>query len=199
MGQNHNPTRMMVIAAGLIMVILGALVTAGWLLLTHVPIVGMGSHTDDPQAICLENEQRLAMALSMYAADWDNRLPFAQNWSEVLYPYTPNNKILKCPADNSAAKCSYAMNAALSGRNISLVDNSAPVVLLYETNQPGASPRGIGNDIALRHNNGANYAFLGPNGDAFVKWRKTPPSFKVIFSKTTSVKPRSKTQTSSSK
>ncbi len=88
------------------------------------------------QTACLSNMKQLALALNMYAQDYDGVLPAwcfgatgnsdncasqgAYTWDAVVQPYTKNIQILTCPdspfgrtvsggADNGVAVRSYAM------------------------------------------------------------------------------------------
>ena len=63
------------------------------------------------QTACLNNAKQLALAVFMYAQDYDEILPrYAdrycpgrRNWFNVLDPYMKNTQILRCPSDSAVA------------------------------------------------------------------------------------------------
>ena len=124
---------------------------------------------------CMSNEKQIALAMLMWAEDHNKKLPSATTWAKDIMPYTKNAKILRCLADDSNAKCSYAMNAALSGKKLDDIDDPLQTVILYETAHPGDSPSGGIADVLrpARHNDGNHYTFV----DGHVMWFKEPPPF----------------------
>jgi prepilin-type processing-associated H-X9-DG protein len=162
------------------------LVILGFCLVFVLRILGKGTRTAD-KTICMRNMQQLAMALSMYAADWNDRLPQADRWVAVLGPSPKTSALLHCPNDPSHAACSYGMNPQLGGKELASILNPKDVVLLYETAHPGASPHGDPSDVASppRHNGSNNYAFA----DGTVRLLKQPPTFTPVIANST---PKSK-------
>src|SRR5437879_2990384 len=70
------------------------------------------------QASCLSNMKQIAIGQAMYTQDYDETLPYAQttndpsltvtgnprvilNWDGILYPYTKNVGIYKCPSSGA--------------------------------------------------------------------------------------------------
>jgi len=123
---------------------------------------------EEPQAICFSHEKQIALALRMYAEDWDGRLPLAYRWTDAIWPYIMDARLLRCPADRSRARCSYAMNAALSGMKLADIADQWNTILVFETSWPGHSPSGGRESVARpgRHDKGNNFAFV----DGRVKW-----------------------------
>lgn len=126
------------------------------------------------ETVCISNMRQLTLAILAYASNHNERLPDASTWVSDIMPHVKDQDIFKCRRDGSGEDCSYAMNAALSGRSLSML-NDTGVVLLYETATPGPCPYGGVEDIAdpPRHNGGNIYGFA----DSHVKWHKKPPSF----------------------
>ena len=94
------------------------------------------------QVTCLSNVKQLGTAMSMYASDWDDRYPLADNWNEALAPYAkdPENLII-CPAAESKDEPSYAMNGQLSGFPERSISSPADIVMLYDS-VPGRNRSG---------------------------------------------------------
>jgi prepilin-type processing-associated H-X9-DG protein len=114
------------------------------------------------------------MATAMYAEDYNDRLPPASHWSDVVEP-----RVLKAPpglegrvehpfdCPSSESKASYGINAALDRLALEKVDQPAASVLLFEADAPFRSYAGGRQDVAAeRHNLGSHYAFV----DGHVKY-----------------------------
>lgn len=68
---------------------------------------------------CLSNGKQLSLAVKMYSQDYDEHLPLAANWTEVLMPYQPpRRKPLYCEQLRNyvSGVSGYAMDTRLSGR-----------------------------------------------------------------------------------
>jgi hypothetical protein len=124
---------------------------------------------------CYENENQIWMGLMMYADDWHETLPPADRWTERIMPQIMFAGILKCPNDNSPEKCSYAFNAALSGRSLNDIPSQDKTVLIFETSRPGDAPVGGPNDVANpgRHKGGNFFTYV----DGHKKGEKQTPKF----------------------
>jgi hypothetical protein len=119
---------------------------------------------------------RLALSADMWAWDHDGKLPNADRWVDELLPYAGGPDDFRCPEDASGARCSYAMNGALSEKVLEEIENRESVVLFYETAHPGEDPSGGPEDVASpRHLGGNVYAFA----DAHTDWLETKPEFGV--------------------
>ena len=129
------------------------------------------------KAVCLVNVKNLALAVQMYLVDCDDVFPPADGWVDALRRYVHDEDALRCPADKSGARCSYAMNRALAGRHLDTIEDPASAVVFYETADPGHCPVGSGEDVASpgRHLDGNNYAFV----DGHVIWMAEVPDFEV--------------------
>ncbi len=98
---------------------------------------------------CAMNVENIATSMTMYASDW-GCFPDPDRWVDQLgLGYLQNLKVLKCPADNTGARCSYGMNRALAGVRSQGIHNSPDdVVSVYETAHPGDNPSGGPEDVA---------------------------------------------------
>jgi len=107
---------------------------------------------------CRNHMTVLAQAMLQYTKDHEGRFPRADRWVEELSKYLSDPQVLKCPNDLSAARCSYGMNFALSGKPLPEGADPARVVVFYETSAPGSNPTGYQADevqqSSLRHSNG---------------------------------------------
>ncbi len=65
---------------------------------------------------CLRNLQTVAVAVSQYAADYDETLPPASRWTDVVAPYLSDPRHLICPAAKRLP-CGYAFHLLASARN----------------------------------------------------------------------------------
>lgn len=69
------------------------------------------------QASCASNEKQIALAILMYAQDYDERLPIEffgwtttpPTWREIVAPYIKNIQIFQCPSE-STWQYSYGMD-----------------------------------------------------------------------------------------
>lgn len=119
------------------------------------------------QAQCLSNAKQLALALSMYAGDYDGMMPFwawsrnaspdpldnvdegVYTWDTVILPYMKNQQILICPSnDISRDARSYALPRYVSGQMIDAMPNPAATVCLFDK---GAHVPGTWGDAAAEN------------------------------------------------
>lgn len=114
------------------------------------------------RSACQANVRQLAMAMLMYAADYDERLPAVERWPSVLDPYTRVPLLLVCPAAPHLP-CGYAMREALSGACLRTVNDPQSTPMLFET-EPGTP--GSSSAVAYRHGGGSHFAFV----DGHVAW-----------------------------
>jgi prepilin-type N-terminal cleavage/methylation domain-containing protein/prepilin-type processing-associated H-X9-DG protein len=93
---------------------------------------------------CLSSQKQIALAISMYAQDYDETFPFPYLqgppelwWEDVVNPYikaTNKGGILTCPS-GCAAGFSYSMNEALSGKSLASTPRPADTVLTADAVQ----------------------------------------------------------------
>ncbi len=103
-----------------------------------------------PDEDCAARLRQLSRALMLYAQDYDEHLPPARPaLPEVLYPYTHDAALWRCPA--AVRVPSYALPAALADRPLSTLRRRSETPWLFESDD--------GSSLARRHAGGANYAF----------------------------------------
>jgi prepilin-type N-terminal cleavage/methylation domain-containing protein/prepilin-type processing-associated H-X9-DG protein len=93
---------------------------------------------------CLSNQKQIALAISMYAQDYDETFPYPYLagppelwWEDVVNPYIKTgNKggIMTCPSAPSAG-FAYSMNEALTGKSLASTPRPAETVLTADAVQ----------------------------------------------------------------
>ena len=152
-----------------------------------------------PASLCLSRLQQSALALSVYARDYDERFPPADAWNDALSPLLPKpvaatkmtNADMASPFDCpilGAGEWGYSMNWKLSKRRLNELDSPRTTVSLYETNVPRPNANYDGRDLIFRHTqidaagkseSGGNFAFA----DGHVGWVPATqgPNFRIFL------------------
>ncbi|MFO8081900.1 MAG: DUF1559 domain-containing protein [Armatimonadota bacterium] len=148
------------------------------------------------QTSCLSNVKQIALALHMYAQDYDEVLSTAQNspegqstyyWQDMIQPYIMNEQVFTCPS-SPRQPIGYGWNYPHGpyrldrGQTLALAEISYPAeFMLFGDSNPDRYrwlycgphwPDGIHDDtnmVATRHNEGANFGFA----DGHAKWMRT--------------------------
>lgn len=163
--------------------------TIGWCFLGSTATYGGHSKESAKRAACISNTKQIALVFLMYAADHDDRLPYADAWvsampadklpmktaGEVDFE-APGPSILRCP--NATTPGSYAMNAALSAIKQSAVAAPENTVLLFEADANGQNAADNERFFVGRHAGKGALAFVDgharsePSAKALAhKWR----------------------------
>ena len=149
-----------------------------------------------PQISCLSNLKQIAMAVLLYAEDYDKCLPYYQHpfgiaWYDDLQPYTKNTQIFVCPSKkqwnpgHATYKTGYGLNQTVFPSGTGSPTPVACVALAeidYPSETIGGADRNQGNTLIVgvsfsgstawpynvdpRHNDGANFFFM----DGHAKW-----------------------------
>jgi hypothetical protein len=82
---------------------------------------------------CPDNLRRLHKAILLYADQWDDMLPPADRWVELIKENVPDDNQLRCPSVAGAASYGYAMNSSLGGKKWKDVPDAAHVPLFYDS------------------------------------------------------------------
>ena len=118
---------------------------------------------------CATNLKQISLAMLQYTQDYDEKLPPAKNWADVMKPYFKNERVLHAP-EVGKNSYGYAMNWKLSRQPLAQIEDVAKTVAFYESNILKRNQSFDGRDLIYRHllNGvaGANYAFV----DGRVKW-----------------------------
>lgn len=113
---------------------------------------------------CASNLKQVGTALLMYSQDYDGHLPPRGIWNKAVYDASKNRAVLICPEDKSG-KPSYAINRALISLDITKIDDTAGIIMLFEC-APGENRVGGVEMAEYRHEKTCNAGFA----DGHVKW-----------------------------
>lgn len=130
---------------------------------------------EESRRICQRNIQRLAMAVLMYAQDYEEVFPPADTWMDVTSIYLPADDYLKCPVDSHAH--SYAFNRAVSKLAMARINRPGDTVLVFESTagRRNAADSGASWPRAGRHGGGNHCAYA----DGHVKLLRDKPDFSL--------------------
>jgi prepilin-type processing-associated H-X9-DG protein len=95
---------------------------------------------------CLVNLKNLGLALLIYAQDYDDHLPEAEDWPSVLVPYllgqSKESPVFWCSEDTDPTHWpSYAMVPRLSRADLKSVQDRGKHALLYDAEADGSFAR----------------------------------------------------------
>ena len=114
------------------------------------------SRDSSPGTSCLSNEKQIALGMSMYAQDFDERFPIGtrnnhsgavyrkdtpleakynagQGWAGTIWPYVKNQQIYQCPLDTTRAAAGMVPISYAYNRNIALSPKQADMSLAAVT------------------------------------------------------------------
>lgn len=183
------------------------------------------------KAACLSNSKQIGTGLYLYLGDYDDTLPMAnypnspsnvpsafsylsggaggfaaQNWADIIQPYSKSFEIFKCPDDSSGPlmngvvrvpgyPLSYALNyyffrdlsgfhGSVSGGTLGAVTEPSGRLFVVESassiSQELVSPRPSRSIGLSRHLKGSNYVYA----DTHAKYHLTPASWAAISDNT---------------
>jgi|GEM_PF-1242110 len=123
------------------------------------------------QSSCASHLKMIGLATMMYAQDYDEHLPAADKWNDLLIPYVNGESAYQCP-DSPQMKCGYAYNASLlslSDTALATISDPATTETCFDASADWNTNGGW--DIAAyRHGNGLNVSYA----DGHVKWSAMP-------------------------
>ncbi len=133
---------------------------------------------------CQSNLKQQMLGLLQYSQDYDEKLPSARRWIDVLQPYVKSEEIFICPSLQAAGVRGngYAFNQYLSQKPQSLIYDMTSTVAIYETSNPRRNWFGPGTGRAYRHEGGSNIAFADGHVKWFLKGQEKGVKFKPTFS-----------------
>jgi prepilin-type processing-associated H-X9-DG protein len=110
------------------------------------------------RVVCATNLKGLGIAMYVYANNYDDTLPTADKWCDLLTSQADVNPVSFRCASAPEVSFSYALNENLAGRGMK--DVSPDVVMLFEAD---AGPNAVGGPEMLvsdRHKVGCNIVFV---------------------------------------
>lgn len=116
---------------------------------------------------CISNLKQLGLATMMYCDENKGAFPRADTWSQDIYPYVKNYRVLCCPSAEEQSLPSYAMNRRLFGKDQGKLHGAETVVMQFDS-IPASYLRG-GPELLPelpRHNGGDCVNFA----DGHAKW-----------------------------
>ena len=130
------------------------------------------------QGTCSSNVKRLAVAVVMYSADYDDHLPPAARWCDATWPYLLSEDLYRCPAGPTAY--GYAFNRNLDQQRTRDVLQPIYVVTVFDSSAGRRNTADPGQSLCNppRHPMGNNIGFLdgrvaliSPLDRAAMRWR----------------------------
>lgn len=116
------------------------------------------------QTSCMANLKQLQLGVHMYCAEWNEHLPFRDNWCDATHAHIRNENVYVCPSLRGE-RCGYAYNAGLDRLTLDDLREPARTAGLFDA-KGGWNLAGGAELVDPRHNGGANVAFA----DGHVKW-----------------------------
>ena len=131
------------------------------------------------KAQCQTLMKQQMLGILQYTQDYDEKMPSAREWQDVVQPYVKSKQIFHCPSLPKDGR-GYAFHQPLSRVALAAIAEPAQTVNIYETSNPKPNWFGPGTGRAYRHLDGWNLAF----SDGHVKWFKrdsAQPSFSFLM------------------
>jgi hypothetical protein len=82
---------------------------------------------------CMDNLKDLALAQLVYANDYNDQLPVASRWGDLIRPYVKTSDQYRCPSIPQERGFGYAMNVRLSRQKVSRLTMPSQIPLLYDS------------------------------------------------------------------
>ncbi len=157
-----------------IWILAGLLVTVVAAALWPVPL---GGGRSSPTTTCLSNVKQLGIGILIYTTDYDDRLPRADTWYDVDWPYLKRE--FRCPLAppifNGATAVGYAFNSSLEMAPTLCIDKPAKTVLVYDSANllRNATDPVTSLVVGGRHKGGNNVAYLDSHARR-IMWPDSP-------------------------
>ena len=120
-------------------------------------------------AQCQSYLKQQMLGIAQYTQDYDEKMPPASKWIDVVRPYTKSEQVFRCPALGKAGN-GYAFNSKFSGKSVAYLNSLATPINVYETSNPARNVFAPFTGRAYRHEQngqpGMNIGFA----DGHVKW-----------------------------
>ena len=88
---------------------------------------------------CISNLKQIGASMTMYAQDYDDKLPIARRWSDGVQSYLNQNgektAVLQCPGISAkgSKQFGYAFNSAIGEKNLSKIKSPANMMLVFDS------------------------------------------------------------------
>ncbi len=120
------------------------------------------------EAASQSNLRQLALGITQYTQDHDERMPDADKWVDEIMPYVKSEAIFYDPSAPAGEKWSYAYNRTLSHQSLAALEDPAQTAMLFESTAGVKNASDTGQSVPRpgRHLGGTDYA----QADGHVKW-----------------------------
>lgn len=110
----------------------------------------------------MSNVKQICLAVLMYTADYDERMPMRTNWAEAMVPYMKSETIFQCPSakQGDIRQRTYAYNARLDRYEVGKVLSPAMTAMIFDTRAFGENPGGGAEIADARHRGGVNVGYV---------------------------------------
>ena len=94
-----------------------------------------GPDRHNPKTYAISNIKQLGVGTLIYAADYDDRLPIADQWVDLLMPYTKNENLFRSPEVIKQDPTGYgiAFRKEFSAKPPKYFDDPARQVLMFDS------------------------------------------------------------------
>lgn len=149
--------------AGIIIGCLGTVVVLGSVLYKTLPILS-SARSQRAKGECMSNLHSATLGVMQYMQDYDEHMPPANKWSDVLEPYIIGRKVYICPQASNLS-CGYSFYDRLSTVSLRSISDWSNTPALFDSNGGWNSALPV-EQVAARHNGGYNCGFV----DGHVSW-----------------------------
>lgn len=118
---------------------------------------------------CVSNIKSLSLAMIMYSADNDDRLPPAANWSDLLGQYVKNHEVTRCPSAKVGGY--YALHSSAAEVNVKKVKDPQLRAMLFESDSTSPNPSGGFEILPAKSWHGDQFAVSFLDGHAAFRTR----------------------------
>jgi len=87
----------------------------------------------DPKMACLSYEKQISLAIKMYSDDYDDTLPRAKRWMDLIFDYTKNTMLIHEPTIARQDEYGYAFHDRASGKKITKIAHPESFELVFDS------------------------------------------------------------------
>lgn len=97
------------------------------------PLTACACKQASPATHCMSNVKQQALAMIIYAGDWDDRFPLRDSWMDSITPALKRTEVLRDPEVEIAGGYGYAFDSRLSGALMGKIPNPDKAPLIYDS------------------------------------------------------------------
>lgn len=103
----------------------------------QTPSTPTSSANDNPDARnsaqCRTNIDQLTRGMLLYASDYNDVLPPAQNWQTLLQPYVKATQVFNCPSLSATGQSGYGYLESLAGQTLAAISGPSTTPFIFES------------------------------------------------------------------